>query len=35
LEDVIEDHSKRGLEISESEICRIFGIVVEVLRYLK
>lgn len=35
MEDVIEDHSKRGLEISESEICRIFGVVVEVLRYLK
>lgn len=34
LEDVIEDSSKRGIEISEAEVCRIFKTVVEVLRYL-
>lgn len=34
LEDVIEDISRRGGELSEAEIRRIFATVVEVLKYL-
>jgi serine/threonine protein kinase len=35
LEDVIEEYSKKKLEIPEKDICNIFGKIVEVLRYLQ